>query len=332
MNLDRLRACLDTDHVRASHVAVVGVGGSSHFITNLARCGVRRFTLVDPDSVEPANVARQGFRHDQVGLRKVSGAAAAIRTVSPAATVHELPVDFTTLDDEGVTRAFAGVNLFVFATDSFAAQARGNQVALLLGVPAIWIGLFAGGLGGEVVFWHDGISSCFRCLLSNRFAMQEQARKENRRLDPPSDGVTILDTDFVDAVAGHVALGLLTRGADNRFGRLIDTLGQRNYLLVKIDPRHRTAGRDVVREQLGVPETAEAFFGWTTAAMSDPTAGKEVCPDCVKYRQPADGDETRVDASSVITPAASLPASPSSVPSDAPTGSRTAPPAPASDE
>ncbi len=319
MNLDRLRTCLDTDHLRASHVAVVGVGGSSHFITNLARCGVTQFTLVDPDRVESPNVARQGFRQDQVGLRKVSGAAAAIRSISPAATIHELPIDFTTLDDDGVKKAFAGVNLFVFATDSFAAQARGNQVALALGVPAVWIGLFAGGFGGEVVFWHEGITSCFRCLLSNRYTAQEKARTENRRLDPPSDGVTILDTDFVDAIAGHVALGLLTRGADNRFGRLIDTLGQRNYLLVKIDPQHRTAGRDIVREQLGIAETAEAFFGWTTAAMSDPTAGKEVCQDCAKYREVVAENELQNHEPSEPSQSAS------------PTGSGTLPPAAASD-
>ena len=125
MNLDRLNSCLDTNHVRASHVAIIGAGGSSDFIKNLARCGVSQFTVIDPDFVESANVARQGFRQDQVGMRKVSGVAAAIRTISPAAIVHELPIDVTKLDDQSVKQVFAGVNLFVFATDSFAAQARG---------------------------------------------------------------------------------------------------------------------------------------------------------------------------------------------------------------
>ncbi|MBY0458990.1 MAG: ThiF family adenylyltransferase, partial [Gemmataceae bacterium] len=267
----------------------------------------------------------QGFRQDQVGWRKVSAASAAVRAVSPAATVHELPIDFTALDDAGVRRAFAGVNLFVFATDSFAAQARGNQVALLLGVPAVWVGLFAGGLGGEVVFWHPGVTSCFRCLLEHRYAAQEEARKDGRRLDPPSDGVTIFDTGHVDTVAGHVVLGLLTRGAGNRFGGLAGKLGQRNYLLVKIDPDYRTAGRDLVREHLGVPETSEAFFGWTTAALSDPTAGRKVCPDCQKYRTPQAGDEHPTDEH---PEARGEPASRQS----SPAGSRTPPPAEASDQ
>ena len=284
MNLTRLRKSLDTDHIRPSHVAVVGVGGSSHLITNLARCGVGRFTLVDPDTVEPANLARQGFQNGHVGGRKVSAVAAALRAIAPDVAVRELPLDFTAMDDAAAAQALAGVNLLILATDSFAAQARGNQVALALGIPAVWIGLFAGGLGGEVAFWHDGVTSCFRCLMSHRYAAQEKARAGGERLDPPSDGVTIFDTDFVDAVAGQVVLGLLTRGADNRFGRLVDRLGQRNYLLVKIDPEHRTAGRDLVREQLGVGEACPAFFGWTTVALSDPTAGREVCPDCRTYR------------------------------------------------
>ena len=45
----------------------------------------------------------------------------------------------------------------------FKAQAFGNEVALRLGIPAVWVGLYRSGQVGEVIFWHKDLPSCFRC-------------------------------------------------------------------------------------------------------------------------------------------------------------------------
>ena len=39
-----------------------------------------------------------------------------------------------------------------------------------------------------------------------------------------------------------IVLGLLTRGADNRYGKLIEQLGDRNFLQIKIDPAWHAVG------------------------------------------------------------------------------------------
>ena len=81
-----------------------------------------------------------------------------------------------------------------------------------------------------------------------------------------------------------ICVGLLTEGSDNRHGRLIGQLGDRQFLQVKIDSLWAWNGRDVIRETLGVSEGNDAFFSFVTAARRDPDPGGK-CPDCVKFRQ-----------------------------------------------
>jgi hypothetical protein len=98
----------------------------------------------------------------------------------------------------------------------------------------------------------------------------------------------VLAVQFVDSIAGMILVGLLTADADNFYGRLINDLGDRNFLHVKVHD-WTWRGRDVIREQLGIGETCDAFYAWNTAARRDPTGGEPPCPDCIKHlgRRPA---------------------------------------------
>ena len=182
------------------------------------------------------NISRQGHYADEIGGLKVEAVAAAIRRVNAAARINCLPLDFLAMTDEQIDAALGTTDLFIFATDRFAAQARGNEVALRLNKPAIWIGLYAGGLAGEIVWWAPHIDALFPLSLPNRYAAHAKAAETGRSLDPPSDGCTIFDVSLLDSIAGMLAIGLLTRGSDNRFGRLIDELGDRNFIQVQLDP------------------------------------------------------------------------------------------------
>ena len=164
-------------------------------------------------------------------------------------------------------------DLLVHAADRFPPQARGNVEALRLGKPALWIGLYAGGRAGEIVYWVPGqTEACFRCIASSRYeAFRRGARS------PGSAGGTIHDLHLVDAIAGHIAVGILTRGAENRFGTLIEELGNRNLLQVKIDPEYRLGGADIFARHLG---TSPANFSFTTIAL--PMEREAACPDCSK--------------------------------------------------
>ena len=281
MSIDRSRidGAVSTTALRASHVVTVGCGGSAELLASLARCGVGRFTLCDPDRVAPSNLARQGFEASDVGRHKVEAVAEVLTRIDPACTVRCLCADITTVTADTLGEHLSGASLLIAATDRFVAQARVNELALASGIPALWPGIYEGGLAGEVIFWHPGLP-CYRCLVPSRYQTQEAARAAGNSVDPASDGTTVFDQAFIDSIAGMIALGLLTRGCRDRFGTLIELLGDRNFIQVKNDPRGAWRGRDVVREQLRVPGDADTYFSWITAARRDPDLGRLHCPDC----------------------------------------------------
>lgn len=278
IDFSRITDAVDVNRMQRSEVTAVGVGGLSTFSCDLVRCGLSRLNAVDLDVVEASNVARQEHYLDMVGTPKVTALAHQIKRINPEAIVRPIQADFCKFSDDEIRELFGNTDVFVFGTDSHAAQARGNEVALMLRKPAVWIGLYVGGRAAEVAFWHPGIRSCYRCLCGARYDAFEKGFQ-----NPRSDGATILDVHSIDSIAGMVTIGLLTRGSDNRHGRLIDQLGDRNFIQMKIDPEWRFNGRDVIRDKLGVPDGNDAYFSFTAVALRDPDGGEPPCPDCVKY-------------------------------------------------
>ncbi len=277
---DRLQSVLDVEQLAHKHVAAIGVGGSATLVCNLARCGVRQFTLVDYDVVEAVNIARQGHDATTIGMSKAEALKEAILRIQSRAKIEVINRDFTSFSNEEIDLCFGHADLFLFTTDSFAAQAKGNQVALRLGKPALWIGLYRHSGAGEIVFWHPKLKPCFRCLMSKRYAAFAQAHASGDTFDSSSQGADVFSLAILDGIAGQLALGLLTQGADNRFGRLVDQLGDRQFLQVKLDPTWTLQGRDVVREQLNIPVWVDTYFAWNTIARRDPDQGEPRCPDC----------------------------------------------------
>ncbi|MPZ25411.1 MAG: hypothetical protein GEV12_02920 [Micromonosporaceae bacterium] len=78
--------------LRDAHVLVLGTGGlNSNTIPHLCGLGVGRLTLLDRDTVELRNFARQYlYRHHDIGARKVLLAAEWVRGFDPAIKVEAL--------------------------------------------------------------------------------------------------------------------------------------------------------------------------------------------------------------------------------------------------
>src|SRR6202022_3652177 len=94
--------------------------------------------------------------------------------------------------------------------------------------------------------------------------------KEGRSLDPGSDGSDILSLQFLDSIAGQVAVGLLTHGADNRFGRLIDQLGDRNFLQVNLVRACNCAGEPSPPSSSTFPPPAPPISPGTQSSAKTP--------------------------------------------------------------
>src|SRR6266446_3416087 len=143
LTLARIATTIDTAKTSAKKVTMVGA--APLLACDLTRSGVAHFDFVDFDIVQPPNIPRQGFSSDQAGTLKIHAVRKMVRSINSDAQVNCFPCDFTAMTDEEMNRHFADTDLFIFATDSFAAQARGNELALRLGKDALWLGLYPRG-------------------------------------------------------------------------------------------------------------------------------------------------------------------------------------------
>lgn len=85
-----LLGCDAMERLRASHVAIFGIGGVGGYVAEaLARSGVGCFTLVDNDEVAESNINRQIIaNYHTVGKEKVSVMKERILTINPTAVVN----------------------------------------------------------------------------------------------------------------------------------------------------------------------------------------------------------------------------------------------------
>lgn len=93
---ERNRGILPEDQqerLRGAHVLMVGCGGVGGTVaTILARTGVGRFTLIDPDDYEPSNANRQiGCFADTMGRNKAEVVGELLEGINPEVRVEVIP-------------------------------------------------------------------------------------------------------------------------------------------------------------------------------------------------------------------------------------------------
>ena len=102
------------------HVGIAGAGGlGSNCAFNLARCGFKRFTICDFDTVELSNLNRQFYFIDQAGLPKVSALRTNLLRINPAVQVDAVR---ETVTRENVLGLFSGCDAVVEAFDDISSK------------------------------------------------------------------------------------------------------------------------------------------------------------------------------------------------------------------
>jgi len=143
--IGRLYGRTALDRLRASHVAIVGVGGvGSWTVEALARSGVGALTLIDLDDVCVTNVNRQLPAVDgNIGRPKVDALADRVSLINPECRVVRKPDFFTASSADELLQA--KFDFVVDATDKLS-----NKCLLIVksrerGYPVITVG----GAGGK---------------------------------------------------------------------------------------------------------------------------------------------------------------------------------------
>lgn len=209
----------------AAHVAVVGAGGlGSPALLALAAAGVGSITVIDDDIVELTNLQRQlAHRVEDIGRPKTSSAERAILALSPGA---EVVTAAERLDSENAERLFAGADIVVDTSDSFATRRDVAAAAEALGIPLVW-GAVQEWHAQATVFWSNPPQGHAPVVLADLFPLGTEG-------EPPSCAqVGVLGALCVQVggmLAGEV-VKLITGAGDPLLGRLamIDGLSARQH-------------------------------------------------------------------------------------------------------
>lgn len=113
----------EQERLRTSCVAIPGVGGVGgvHLVT-LARLGIGRFRIADPDTFDVVNFNRQyGATTQTLGRNKAEVMAEVVRTINPEVEIEVFP---SAISPANLDRFLQGVQVFVDGIDFFELGAR----------------------------------------------------------------------------------------------------------------------------------------------------------------------------------------------------------------
>ena len=175
------------ERLARSRVLIVGAGAlGSPAALQLAAAGVGTLILIDPDVVEVSNLHRQILhRTTDLGVTKVTSAAACLQKAQPALTVETHPL---ALDAQNLPRLFGDVDFVIDATDGVAAKFLVNDGAVLTGRPYSHAGVL--GFRGQTMTVIPRRTACYRCLFPTPPA--------------PDDAPTCQEAGIVGGVAGVI--------------------------------------------------------------------------------------------------------------------------------
>ena len=183
--LDRLFGVVPATQVRASKVAVVGIGGVGSWTAEaLARSGVSHLRLIDLDNVSESNINRQIHAlSNTIGMAKVDAMRERIALINPHCQV-ELVEDF--LAPDNCASLLEGVDAFIDACDQVQAKTAMAAWGLRHKVPFICIGA----AGGKRMAWkveqddlahttHDPLLAQVRYRLRKQHGFPKVGKKMN---------------------------------------------------------------------------------------------------------------------------------------------------------
>lgn len=183
--------------LRERSVLVSGCGSvGSYLAEQLVRSGVGRLALLDPESVEAENLSRTVYTVEDLGRPKTEALARRLLQIDPAAELTLEPRAVQALEPAALDALVCGADLVLAATDDPAAQRALDRFAYARAKPALFVGLYAGARGGEVILTVPERTACYLCATRSRHAVERAGGRVEREVDYGTG-----------RLAGEIALG-----------------------------------------------------------------------------------------------------------------------------
>jgi molybdopterin/thiamine biosynthesis adenylyltransferase len=158
---------IDVATLEAKTALVVGLGsGGSAVALELAKAGIGRFILIDPDVIEEANLIRHECDARYLSWNKAEAVADLIRHRNPDALVTTVAEDVFDLGSR-LERRVAAADLVAVCTDTEASKHLLNRLCTSSGTAAVYAGVYERGTGGEVIRCGGSAEdACYACVAS----------------------------------------------------------------------------------------------------------------------------------------------------------------------
>jgi molybdopterin/thiamine biosynthesis adenylyltransferase/proteasome lid subunit RPN8/RPN11 len=154
----------------AKSVVLVGAGSvGSRIADELCRLGVGGLVIVDPDVVEPSDLARTTYTHHDLGTLKAHAAALRMTAINPAITVTTIPSPVAEIELDPLLDA---ADLVVAALDDIPQLALLAEHAYRAGVALVEVGIYRHGAAGQIVISRpsrdpEARTACWNCTVGS---------------------------------------------------------------------------------------------------------------------------------------------------------------------
>jgi len=187
----RRATLLETQVLKDKAAVLVGVGtGGAHAAIELAKCGVGRFDLIDPDRLTVGNIVRHPGGISQVGRFKVQVVCDLIHEKNPDAKVTIHPVAVSAENLETIRPLIAAADVVICGTDGRPSKLLVNRLCVEENVVAIYGGAFRRAFGGQVLRVRPKTSPCHECFVA---AMPEESTNVEISSQAAADAVAYSD-------------------------------------------------------------------------------------------------------------------------------------------
>lgn len=278
----------DTDLLANKSVSICGVGGSTGAVEMLARCGVGKFVLTDPDVVEAKNLTNQCYRQKDIDKPKVEATKELILSINPSASVITQYCKYQERDHKWVEPSvhssssdlFWESDIVLSMTDDFKTQAQINSDSFHVKLgslvsgsyelsrhPVIFAGCYEGMTAAEIIFVIPTETSCYRCQAKGRYEAYESGNI--RRIE--GRGSNILAGQYRNTIVAHLAISLLLKGTKAPIAKLAVEYMKENMLVAKLLPEYQ-----------GI---LNIFSDKKTFSLLSYEDNDSKCPVCSKWRK-----------------------------------------------
>ncbi|MCV7126974.1 ThiF family adenylyltransferase [Mycolicibacterium vanbaalenii PYR-1] len=205
-----------------AHVLLIGAGSvGSNAAEMLIRSGVKRLTVVDFDTVEPANLSRTVYGSGDLGQLKTAALADRLTAIAADVEITQLTCPLQELTGEVLDT----VDLAFLASDDMAGEGWLNHELYVRAIPSVSVKVFAGAEGAELAYVLPARNTaCLRCMMG---AVGSGDRGDADYGTGRINGSPALGPDIAAAAARGVKVALALTQTDGPLADWLDELVSR---------------------------------------------------------------------------------------------------------